>query len=88
MGHSVTWQLPVQPLCINLGQGVCRDMGGDLSQPVQSWRSRARSFVAVDVNEVFGRRETLSQDYYSSCSGVGYVIPVSMVVGFVWFCTL
>lgn len=87
MGHSVTWQLPVQPLCINLGQGVCRDMG-DLSQPVQSWRSRARSFVAVDVNEVFGRRETLSQDYYSSCSGVGYVIPVSMVAGFVWFCTL
>lgn len=88
MGHSVTWQLPVQPPCISLGQRVCRDMGGDLSQPVQSWRLRAHSFVAVDVSEVFVRRETLSQDYYSSCSGVGYVIPVSMVVGFVWFCTL
>lgn len=83
MGHSVTWQLPVQPLCINL---VCKVMGGDLSQPVQRWRLRACSFVAVDVSEVFVRRETLSQDYYSSCSGVGYVIP--MVVGFVWFCTL
>lgn len=62
MGHGVTRQLPVQPLCINLGlddlRGVCRDMGGDLSQPVQNWRLRACSFVAVDVSEVCGRRET------------------------------
>lgn len=46
-------------LCISLGQGVCRDMGGDLSQPVQNWRLRACSFVAVYVSEVCGRRETL-----------------------------
>lgn len=58
MGHGVTWQLPVQPLCISLGQCVCRDVGGDLSLPVQNWRLRAQSFVAVDVGEVCGRRET------------------------------
>lgn len=53
---SGTWQLSVQLLCISLGQGVCRDMGGDLSQPGQNWRLRARSFVAVYVSEVCGKR--------------------------------
>lgn len=59
MGHGVTWQLPMQPLYISLGQDVCRDMGADLSQSVQNWRLGACSFVAVGVSKVCGRRETL-----------------------------
>lgn len=45
------------------GARCVQDMGGDLSQPGQNWRLRARSFVAVDVSEICGRRDTLSQGY-------------------------
>lgn len=63
---SGTW-CDMGPACSaslhHLGECVCRDMGGGLSQPVQNWRLRACGFVAVDVSEGCGRKETLSQGY-------------------------
>lgn len=65
-GCSGTWCDMAAACSASLHQPGARcvqDMGGDLSQPGQDWRLRACSFAAVDVSEVCGRREALSQGY-------------------------